>query len=331
MPAFVAEGGARRQRRPGVGCVDRWPRPMPGTRDGRARRAIAALRAPSAAAGARAAWTAVGPPHRARRGGAGAVRSLVDAAVEAQIEACVPLAPLHNPPALAVLRAARARCARPAAGGVFDTAFHATLPRGGTPLCAAARAGESARPAPLRLPRPQPRQRDAALRRGRSVARRRRCGRQLPPRRGRQRRGDLRRPQRRHDDGLHAARGPGDGRRAPATSTRACCCGCCARRGLDADGAGATLLNHGIRAARARRHRRHGRHRASRRRRATRDCALAIDVYVHRLRRYVGAMAAALGGLDASPSPAASASTRRRARSAPARGSASSGCGSMPA
>ncbi len=52
----------------------------------------------------------------------------VDDGVEAAIEACLPLAPLHNPPGLAVLRVMRrARPDLPQVA-VFDTAFHATLP-----------------------------------------------------------------------------------------------------------------------------------------------------------------------------------------------------------
>lgn len=55
--------------------------------------------------------------------------SLIDEATEAAIEACIPLAPLHNPANLAGIRAARR--ARPDLPhvAVFDTAFHARLPR----------------------------------------------------------------------------------------------------------------------------------------------------------------------------------------------------------
>jgi len=67
--------------------------------------------------------------HRIVHGGASHQRPVrVDAVVEADIEACSPLAPLHNPPALAVLRAARARFGSLPQVAVFDTAFHATLP-----------------------------------------------------------------------------------------------------------------------------------------------------------------------------------------------------------
>jgi acetate kinase len=53
----------------------------------------------------------------------------VDAEVEAAIEALIPLAPLHNPANLAGLRAARAALPDVPHVAVFDTAFHATLPR----------------------------------------------------------------------------------------------------------------------------------------------------------------------------------------------------------
>jgi len=53
---------------------------------------------------------------------------VVDADVEAGIEALAGLAPLHNPPALDALRAARARLPDIPHIAVFDTAFHATLP-----------------------------------------------------------------------------------------------------------------------------------------------------------------------------------------------------------
>ena len=53
----------------------------------------------------------------------------VDAAVEAAIAALAPQAPLHNPAALAGIRAARTRLPSVPQVAVFDTAFHATLPR----------------------------------------------------------------------------------------------------------------------------------------------------------------------------------------------------------
>lgn len=54
---------------------------------------------------------------------------IVDAAVEQALEKLVPLAPLHNPPALAGLRLARRRFPDRTEVAVFDTAFHADRPR----------------------------------------------------------------------------------------------------------------------------------------------------------------------------------------------------------
>ena len=53
----------------------------------------------------------------------------IDDSVIAAIEACVPLAPLHNPANLAGIRAARERLPSIPHVAVFDTAFHARLPR----------------------------------------------------------------------------------------------------------------------------------------------------------------------------------------------------------
>lgn len=54
---------------------------------------------------------------------------VIDDEVLAAIEACVPLAPLHNPANLAGIRGARARLAGVPQVAVFDTAFHARMPR----------------------------------------------------------------------------------------------------------------------------------------------------------------------------------------------------------
>jgi len=48
--------------------------------------------------------------------------------VEKALQDCCDLAPLHNPPNLAGIRAAEALCPRVPQVGCFDTAFHATLP-----------------------------------------------------------------------------------------------------------------------------------------------------------------------------------------------------------
>ncbi len=53
----------------------------------------------------------------------------IDDAVEAAIEELIPLAPLHNPANLAGIRAARALLPELPQVAIFDTAFHATLPR----------------------------------------------------------------------------------------------------------------------------------------------------------------------------------------------------------
>jgi acetate kinase len=67
--------------------------------------------------------------HRVVHGGA-EVRTptVIDDDVLAAIDRWAPLAPAHNPPALAVIRAARAAFADIPHVAVFDTAFHATLP-----------------------------------------------------------------------------------------------------------------------------------------------------------------------------------------------------------
>jgi acetate kinase len=71
----------------------------------------------------------VGIGHRVVHGGS-KIRQpvLVDAAVEAVIEEMAPLAPVHNPQALAVIRAAGRQFPDVPQVAVFDTAFHATLP-----------------------------------------------------------------------------------------------------------------------------------------------------------------------------------------------------------
>lgn len=67
--------------------------------------------------------------HRVVHGGAELIATCVlTAQVEAEIERLVPLAPLHNPGALAGIRALRARAASLPHYAAFDTAFHATNP-----------------------------------------------------------------------------------------------------------------------------------------------------------------------------------------------------------
>jgi acetate kinase len=87
--------------------------------------AVAALLDDVAAAGITV--TAVG--HRVVHGGTRFSDSIiVDDEVIAAVEACVPLAPLHNPPNLKGLAAVRARLPGVKNVAVFDTAFHQTLP-----------------------------------------------------------------------------------------------------------------------------------------------------------------------------------------------------------
>jgi acetate kinase len=68
--------------------------------------------------------------HRVVHGGADFHdATIIDDRVEAAIEACSSLAPLHNPPNLAGIRAARKALPNVPQVAVFDTAFHARLPR----------------------------------------------------------------------------------------------------------------------------------------------------------------------------------------------------------
>jgi acetate kinase len=68
--------------------------------------------------------------HRVVHGGQCLVRScLITADVEAEIERLVPLAPLHNPAALAWIRATREVLGQLPQIAVFDTAFYANLPQ----------------------------------------------------------------------------------------------------------------------------------------------------------------------------------------------------------
>ncbi len=71
--------------------------------------------------------------HRVVHGGAEfAEPTVIDDDVVATIERLVPLAPLHNPPALAGIAVARELLPETPQVAVFDTAFHATIPPEGT-------------------------------------------------------------------------------------------------------------------------------------------------------------------------------------------------------
>lgn len=68
--------------------------------------------------------------HRIVHGGTTYVEPVVvDAEVERRLERLAGLAPLHNPPNLAALRAAKERLPSVPHVAVFDTAFHARMPR----------------------------------------------------------------------------------------------------------------------------------------------------------------------------------------------------------
>ena len=68
--------------------------------------------------------------HRIAHGGEAFLEScLIDSAVISAIESCVPLAPLHNPPNLAGIRIAQKSWPDLPQVAVFDTAFHQTMPQ----------------------------------------------------------------------------------------------------------------------------------------------------------------------------------------------------------
>ena len=56
--------------------------------------------------------------------------TVIDAAVEEELERLSDLAPLHNPPAVAAMRALEALAPGLPTIACFDTAFHATMPEG---------------------------------------------------------------------------------------------------------------------------------------------------------------------------------------------------------
>lgn len=67
--------------------------------------------------------------HRAVHGGSSFTGSvLIDEAVIQKMEECIPLAPLHNPPNLVGIRAARELLPHAQQVAVFDTSFHTTMP-----------------------------------------------------------------------------------------------------------------------------------------------------------------------------------------------------------
>ena len=92
--------------------------------------AVLAVALPALVAHLPAGVTLDGVGHRVVHGGARYTQpALIDAEVEAGIEALVPLAPLHNPANLAGIRAARQHLPNLPQVAIFDTAFHGQLPR----------------------------------------------------------------------------------------------------------------------------------------------------------------------------------------------------------
>ena len=212
---------------------------------------------------------------------------VVDEHVEAALRELAALAPLHQPKSLAALDAVGRALPKVPAVACFDTAFHATLLAGGGHLRAAARMARAPRPSPLRLPRPVARLRRACRRRRRAGsspatwARAHRCAPCSTAARWTRRWASPR------------SRGS-SWRPARARSIPACCCGSSSARASASD-AMAEALEHesgllGLAGT------------ADMRELLARDdpdARLALDVYIHRLRAGIAAMAASLGGLDA--------------------------------
>ena len=161
------------------------------------------------------------PPRRPRRHALLASRCSSTPTALAELEALVPLAPLHQPHNLAAIRAVarwRRRCRRSPAS---TRRFTATQPPRRAGLRAPPPLRRGGRP-PLRLPRAVLRVHRLACCR-QSTARRRRPHGRGPPRQRREHVRAGRRHERRHDDELHRARRPRRWARAAARSTPACC------------------------------------------------------------------------------------------------------------
>ena len=82
------------------------------------------------------AWLATSPAagepnvvaHRIVHGGERSAPAILTSEVEAQLQAFEPVAPLHQPVGLALLRQARSRFPKATHVGCFDTAFHSRMP-----------------------------------------------------------------------------------------------------------------------------------------------------------------------------------------------------------
>ena len=214
-----------------------------------------------------------------------------------RLHALTDLAPLHQPKSLRGIDVVGRVLPEHAGGRLLRHRLPRANAGGGVDLRAAGGVAQALGSAPVRLPRPLARLGLAAGGRAGRAARSRSSG-SSPATSAPARRCAAvdRGPFGRHDDGLHAARGAGDGdalglgRPGPRPLARG------ARR----DAAlGARLdARAPLGPARPDRHRRHaggarGRGRGRRRSR------LAVEVYLHRLRGGIAAMAAAMDGLDA--------------------------------
>ncbi len=122
-------GIAQRLGSPDATCdwvVDgtRQSRPIPGAAHEEALRAVVALLREMGLAD-----SIVGVGHRVVHGGARFASSMrLTPEVIAKVEECVPLSPLHNPPNLLGIRIAQELFPGLPQIGVFDTAFHQTMP-----------------------------------------------------------------------------------------------------------------------------------------------------------------------------------------------------------
>ena len=203
----------------------------------------------------------------------------------------------------------------------FDTALPHHDPGRRAHLRAAGRVARALGPAALRLPRP-------VARVGRAAGATRRRVRQLPPRRRRVAVRDPRRPLGRHDDGLHAAGGAGDGDALGQRRSRARAVAARARR--LGRGELADALEHESGPARAGGHRRHAR--GARRARPTATSARSSVATSTSTACAPGSprWPRRSAGSTRWSSPAASASARRSCGRAPPTASASSAWRSTP-